>query len=163
MCNNIIVLNSVYTQRNGSYIENKIFWDDLTEQGKEIYIQSEVKSFIHNDFKSDRFYISSFLDKFELWGKFEVAKKSINVIPVTCDDTDMIKVDLKDWFDDDPIFSFEVFCSLLDSLNMLLIFNQFMLNECVQLEKERFECGYPLIVRDNIKFELLTHIVRNTQ
>lgn len=160
MCNNIIVLNSVYTQRNGSYIENKIYWDDLTKQGKEIYIQSEMKSFIQDDFKSDRFYISCFLDQFELWGKFEDAKESINVIPVTYDGADMTKIDLKDWFDDNPIFSFDIFCSLLDSLNMLPEFNQFMLNECEQLEKERFDCGYSLIVPDNIKLELLAHITR---
>jgi hypothetical protein len=160
MCNNIIVLNSVYTQGNGSYIENKIYWDDLSQQGKKIYIQNEMKQFSRNDFDSDRFNISYFLDEYKLWEKFEEAKQAINIILISKNNSDMFEVNIKDWLDNSPVFSFEIFCSLLNALKILSEFNQFMLNECEQLEKERFECGYPLIVPDNIKFELLAHIAR---
>jgi hypothetical protein len=163
MSDNITVLPSVYKQRNGEYIENKLFWSDLTKQGKQLYILNEMKHFSQNDFTSDRFYIFSFIDRYELWVKFECAKEAINIIPSTYDNADADKTyihDIKDWFDDAPAFSFEIFCSLLNSLNMLPEFFKFMLNECEELEKERSECGYPLIVPENIKFELLGHINR---
>jgi len=161
----ISVLPSVYSNQNGYYKEYNLYWCDLLESGRILYIQNEMKSFIKNDFKSDRFHISYFLDKYKLWEKFEYAKRSINVIPLIyggSDSTNISISNITDWFDDSPLFTFEIFSSLIDSLNLRSEFHLFMLNECQNLENERFECGYPLIVPDNIQYELLVHIKRKT-
>jgi hypothetical protein len=161
--NNITVLPSVYTQRNGSYIENNLYWGDITELGKNIYIKNELNNFITSDFESDRFHLSYFLDKHFLWEKFDSALCLLELSQKKLKGSKLFKADLDDladWFDDSPIFTFTVFCELLGALNVRNEFRRFMFNACRELQKECFECGYPLIVPESIKFELLAHINR---
>ncbi len=158
--NNITILPSVYTQRNGSYTENNLYWGDITEIGKQIYIQNELNDFIKSDFESDRFHLSYFLEKHYLWEKFDSA------IKLTLDKFKGSKLyeedlnGLADWFDDSPIFTITVFFGLLNVLNVHNEFQQFMYDACEELQKDCFRCGYPLIVPNSIKFVLLPHIDR---
>ncbi len=158
--NNITILPSVYTQRNGSYTENNLYWGDITEIGRQIYIQNELNNFIKSDFESDRFHLSYFLDKHYLWGEFNRA------IKLTLDKLKGSKLSeedlncLADWFDDSPIFTITVFFSLLNVLHVYNEFQQFMYDACEELQDDCFRCGYPLIVPNSIKFKLLPHIDR---
>jgi len=153
-------LPSVYIQRNGSYIESKLYWGDITEFGKQIYIQNELNNFIRSDFESDRFHLSYFLDKHYLWEEFDRAiKLTLNKLKGSKLPEEDLN-GLADWFDDSPIFTITVFFGLLNVLNVHNEFQQFMYDACEELQEDCFRCGYPLIVPNSLKFELLPYIDR---
>ena len=72
----ISVLKSVFYKKIGSYWEHKLFWHNLDCEGQKLIINSELNDVIEDDFRTDRYLISLFLDENDLWDKFSpIAQK----------------------------------------------------------------------------------------
>jgi hypothetical protein len=150
----IIILKSVfYTNTN----EHNLHWNNLTSAGKKLFVESEIEEVIAEDFETDRFNILSFLEKHNLCDSFNIALKSSGLSFLSEKEGNSFNSEV-DWWSQSPSFNLNIFYTLLNSLNVLNDFKKFMMEERMQYHQLCCDCGYPVIVPENIKFSLLSHI-----
>jgi len=155
----IIVLKSVFYKKGGSHWEHKLFWRNLDHEGRIIFINSELDDFIEDDFNSDRYHLSNFIELHHLWDDFSNALGNMDLFPQIVEK----ELDIVDWMTQSPNFSISVFYSMLSNLNLLVEFRSYMFNQRDQYHQECCDCGYPLIVPQSIQKKLLHHITWRTE
>lgn len=153
----ISVLKSVFYKKIGCYWEHKLFWHNLDCEGQTIFINNELDDVIEDDFITDRYHLSNFLDLHHLWDSFNVAIGNTDLLCPAMGDE--LAPDFTDeWLTQSSNFNIDVLFCMLSNLNLLSEFKIYMFNQCKQYHKECCDCGYPLIVPNNIRTELLNHI-----
>jgi hypothetical protein len=152
---NIVILKSVFLKNRS---EHHLFWSNLQDNGKELFINAELEGFISEDFETDRYHISCFLDQNELCDSFHLALSKTNILFLSRDEINLFDSSV-DWFTQHSSFTLNIFYMLLKNLNVLNNFKLYMFEERKYYHELCCDCGYPLIIPEDINFSLLQYII----
>ncbi len=150
----VTILKSVFYKNTN---EHNLYWNNISNAGKKLFVENEIEEVIAEDFETDRFNILSFLEKHNLCDSFNIALKPSGLSFLSEKEGNSFNSEV-DWWSQSPSFNLNIFYTLLNSLNVLNDFKMFMIEERMQYHQLCCDCGYPLIVPENIKFLLLSHI-----
>ncbi|WP_371187844.1 hypothetical protein [Thalassotalea maritima] len=157
--NNIPILKSVFYRKTGNHWERNLFWRDITETGKRLIVDTELDNLIYEDFKTDRYLISSFLDAKNIWHKFDSTATTLNFNSLISGDSS-ISFSNSGWMTTSREFTLLVFYQFLGQLECLAAFREFIFRERYDYHEDCCNCGFPIIIPGNIELELLEHIAR---